>query len=227
MDPPQRKRGRRAEICADEYVESVLKFKDRLIEGHKIVPASNSVWQDIANLFNNKVKSASIHALTVSNRYGLLDKLLGRKIFETVSNDESTNEICDDSNRDLDTTLPKKLFFTLTLGKTEFKELLSETSYYITSNGKKRKLRKYTILQQEKWSEILAKKMYDECRLQHVFNFKTHYIYRDATGGSCKDRVIAIEPAQISGPLQLDKIPKCLRAGEETLKLVGCVGFRV
>ncbi|XP_036326593.1 uncharacterized protein LOC118739408 isoform X1 [Rhagoletis pomonella] len=40
------------------------------------------------------------------------------------------------------------------------------------------------------------------------------------------DRVIAFEPAQISGPVQLDKIPKCLRAGEETFKLVGCVGFK-
>lgn len=186
LPPEWRKPGRRARVSPDEYIDVVLKFKDKLVRGSQVVPASNSVWFEISSELNGRVKGETIHSLTVSNRHGLLNKLFNRPQIDECIDAPSHSELeFDESNTTLETSLPKSTAFTITFSKSEFEELVTETSS-IVKYGNKQRIRKYTILKQKKWTEILAQKIFNETGLEHGFHFKTHYIFRDATGGSCK-----------------------------------------
>lgn len=178
------KRGRRARVTKDEYEAVLLKYKDKLVRNDKLVPRTNNVWEDIAAELGGRVKSNTVFSVTTSNRYGLLNMVYGREIEEDSLDVDSEIAFDADSDQSFHSDLQKQIFFTMTFGKSEFQELIRETSY-VVKRGKKKMLRTYTILQQNKWAEVMAKKVYDEVKLEHGFHFKKHYVFRDTTGGSC------------------------------------------
>lgn len=188
MDPEWRKPGRHARVSPEEYVSVIKTFKERIVWGQKIVPATNTVWCEISKHLNDRVKAESIHSLTVNNRHGLLDILLERSA-ETQAADSSLE--LDDSVNKSSESKKDEIDFTISFGKAEFDEIIRESSS-VVKNGAKTRIRKYTVLKPKKWTEMMAQKFFQECGLTHGFNFKSHYLYRNATGGSCKGKYLIV-----------------------------------
>lgn len=186
----QRHPGRPGAVNPCEYIRAVLKHTDKIVlQNNKIAPLSNSVWRDVAMELEGKVKPASIYSLTVCNRYNMMDRLLGRATSKQESDVSSVSPRCSDTEGSNTSSSSKSRSFHVTFEKKEFNELVTETSS-IVKHGNKSRVRKYTILQPKKWTEVMAKKVYDETKMMHGFHFKTHYMHRNGLEGSCKGECI-------------------------------------
>lgn len=183
MDPSgPLKRGRPAFVTSVEYVNAILKYKEKVVQNNKVVPRSDPVWSNIALELGGRVKSSSAYAIAKSDRYGVLGKLCDKELNEDgdVSVDISSDDEVLSNKRSSD----EEINFTVTFEKSEFQKLISRRTNIVQKSTNKY-FRTYTILQQHKWTEVMAKKVYDEIKLQHGFHFKKHYIFRDETSGSC------------------------------------------
>lgn len=148
MDVEWKKSGRRARGTPEEYVAMITKYKDTIVWEQKVVPASCKIWSEIAaDDLNGRVKGDSVNSLTVSNRHGLLDVLFDRPSdkLETSAIDSSL-EFDDSFNTTIDSinSTEKCVKFTITFGKPEFQDLITETSS-IVKDEKKSRQRKYTV----------------------------------------------------------------------------------
>lgn len=182
---PSQKRGRRALVIAEDYIRVVLEHKDRIVHNGKIVPATHSVWKDASLSLEGRVKANTLYTSTVSNRYNLL-ALLGLcegAALDDNSCDSSHDHDISSSTEDIGSLIQ------ITFSKAEFDELVTETISAVKKDNKTY-LRKYTVLKQDKWTEVIAKKLYEKDKLRHGFHFKKHYIFRDGSGGSCEGNVL-------------------------------------
>lgn len=178
--------GKRPRVTPTEYEHVIIKYKNDILRNNCVVPSTHKVWHTISAELNEKVKPTTVHSMTVSNRHGLLDTLLGRKKENDSLNTISHTSIdFDDTGSSSLNESNVKLMFTVTFGRTEFADMITETTSVIKGR-KKNRVRKYTVLKPNMWTEVMAQKIYNEAKLDHGFNFKSHYIFRDATGGNCK-----------------------------------------
>lgn len=184
------KRGKPPSVIADIILATILQYKNRVLIDNKIVSKTNIVWEEIASALDNKIKASSLYSKTVNNRHSIREKLFGIKYQPFTSPA--------DFNKSIDTTLnstvesvdaegSKVFAFNITIEKIEFSQLLTETSYFLKNKNKCR-VRKYTILQPKKWTELISKKIYDETRKKHGFHFKNHYIKRHSMTGTCSGK---------------------------------------
>lgn len=72
------RRGRPGRIDKDRIVDTILKYKDQIIHGEKIVSKCDSIWITIAKDLDNNVTPASIYTFVSCNRYKIREKLCDR-----------------------------------------------------------------------------------------------------------------------------------------------------
>ncbi|KAG5860832.1 hypothetical protein JTB14_019385 [Gonioctena quinquepunctata] len=173
--------GRPASIINDQIVYAILEQKNKVIVDNSIVSKTNIIWITISEDPGNKIRPSSLHSYVTNNRYSL------RKILLGLNDDDiskvSTNDTLNSSSSFLEPVENFNFVFTLTFGKSEFEELLIETSRQYRDRKGNKRMRIVNILQLQKWTEITSKKIYDEFRIPHGYHFVTNYINKDKNSG--------------------------------------------
>lgn len=171
-------------IEREVIIQTVLLRKDAVCNNGKIVSATSEVWIALSDDLERKLKPTSLHSLVANNRYNLKEKLLG---IESVRMELSeVDEALTESAESLNSNSPREYIFAFTIPTLEFKKLVGETVY-----GKKR-LRSYTVLRQQLWTETIAAKMYEQVDLRHAIHFKNHYMSRSGSSGRITGKLIYI-----------------------------------
>lgn len=179
-------RGRPSIVDPQLLIETVLKYKEKIIvesEEKLIISEKAPVWSLISEDLERKIKPNSLYSYVVNNKFNLRSLLLGETEPESINSPSTTSTISDD-----DTFSEKKcnLVFTLTLGKSEFDDLIVETNKKYKDKKGNPRIRSINILKPGKWTELMSKKIYDEFRLTHAFQFDSNYINNDRKSGGFK-----------------------------------------
>jgi len=99
-------RGRPSKVQSEDFINTVLVYKDRIIISHhnidKILSKHNVIWSEISNALCNRITSASLYTMVSCNRYGIRDKLIGRPKVNTTTN---SFNLSDDSNLNIRVTV--------------------------------------------------------------------------------------------------------------------------
>ncbi|KAG5868069.1 hypothetical protein JTB14_020742 [Gonioctena quinquepunctata] len=158
--------GRPASINNDQIVNAILKQKNKVIVDNSIVSKTNIIWITISEDLGNKIKPSSLHSYVTNDRYSLRKILLG--LNDNDISKVSTDDTLNSSSSFLEPVENSNFVFTLTFGKSEFEELLIETSRQYRDRKGNKRMRIVNILQPQIWTEIMSKKIYDEFRIPHV-----------------------------------------------------------
>lgn len=178
--------GKRAAVNSSDLERIILNFKDQILKNGQISSRGDKVWEDISKQLEGKVKPTTLHSYVVGTRYNFRQKFLGdEERPKGRLTDNSRDSTHSDTSINLDGVNHS---FIISLTKTEYQKLLTERLYKRSDRGKAGQ-RMHTILDPTRWTEIISKKIFDDTRLRHAFNFKTHHLYRDGSEGKIKGKI--------------------------------------
>lgn len=173
-------RGRPPTVGREVLISSVLKFKEKIISNESesgVISENSPVWQDISVELGNKIKPTTLHSYVVNNKLNLRTLLLGaEKLKNTQIQSDDEIKIKSDARK-------TQSHFVLTFAKSEFSDLIIQTSRPYKDKNKIDRIRTVQILQPKKWTEKVAKKIYDDFRLPHGYHFKGSYINQENGSG--------------------------------------------
>lgn len=179
-------RGRPPTVKNFLIIEAILKYKDQVVYKSEsgddaLVSETNSVWMLISKELDNKIKPASIYSYVVNDRFGVR-KLLVHEISNGKSSD-SENPDSERSESSFNSKNKSNIIFSLTFRKTEFEDLIMETTRQYKDKKGVSRTRIVNILHPKKWTEIMARKIYDDFRLHHGYHFESSYLSKDKGSG--------------------------------------------
>lgn len=183
-----RNKGRPHKVQSEDFVNSVVAYKDRVILSGKMISKNDTIWCDIATSLGDKIKSTSIYAMVTNNVHGVRDKLLGRL------QDASTDTV-NTSNTSLNSSASRyeeniePLNFVITVSNNEFNELIVFKSYK-RAQGKKMRHRNWKTLRPGLWEDFITKKIWNTVKLKCGFRFRNHYLSNDGTSGYINGKFI-------------------------------------
>jgi len=170
----QQRTGRKPKIDKDELLSILYTYKNRLFKNGKL-DFSSSVWLDIERDLDFKIKKKSIYLIVSQDRYGLLTNLkkalglLEKKIVTpnlsevenaSTSTAEDNVSICDQQ-------------FNLDIPYDAYRKMKPVTMEYGSGNRK----RKYSVLEQGVWSNIIYDYFFNTYGVPCCYSFKRCKIY--------------------------------------------------
>lgn len=183
-------RGRRACVERQQLVNAVLRYKDELLDCKRnaIVSECHSVWNDISKELLNKISFRSIYSYVTNNRYDLRNIVIGIPDANLRGN---INDIATESvdGSDISDDEEKCFVFMMSFPKTEFDNLIVQTARRHKDKNGNFAMRIVNILQPNKWTELMAKKIYDDFRLSHGYHFKVNYVNNDRESGGFTGKI--------------------------------------
>lgn len=190
-------KGRPHKVPSDDFVNNVVKYKDRVILSDKIVSKNAAVWHDISASLGGKLKPTSLYSMVTSNVHGIRDKLLGHSHDASSANSIANNStnINISSTTSLDSSASqneedtKLVNFIITIPSDEFEELITFKSYKRTQ-GTKIRSRSWKILRHGIWEDFITQKIWDEVKLKCGFQFRNHYLCNVGTSGYINGKYI-------------------------------------
>lgn len=186
--------GKRPLVPRDTLVETILQHKNELVFNNEIARATAEIWEVIEAELGNKIKATSLHSMCVGNRYNLKSLLT-----DIASLDIEHEKEVSLNDSKLSSELSPEMFFEskrnslnfiLSIKTSKFESLLTERVCARKTKKGKMGERRITIFQPSKWTQIVAKKIFDDYRLNHGFHFKNHYLTRKADFGIFKGEII-------------------------------------
>lgn len=212
------KRGRPRLHDEELIVSAILKYKENLIntDNKTIVSKNSKIWMTISHQLNNVISTNALYTLTVKNRFGLKDQILGKTYINqiselNVSSDFSSSKISAASplNESDDTNYSIKMIF----GKSELENLIITKQY--TRSEKSRpyiRFRKYEILQPGMWQQLVTEKLWSSYKIKCGYNFKRNKVYNNiiTIEGKCNCGSV-INGVINNVNLETDNIMNCTR----------------
>lgn len=170
--------GRPAEIPKDIFCSTILAHKNSVLVENKVVVKSDSIWDDISKIFQNKITANSIHSMVCGNRYGVL-KSLGKKSDPKEDNLRKGNS---ESSADEENILPKKsgfynrkkIEFEVEIPKECFDEMTMEVEYLRSTREAKSKRRKYLKFKSGMWQPYFNRVLWDHFQMECGLNYGGH-----------------------------------------------------
>lgn len=194
-------RGRPMNISPIDVIKILKKYKDNIITPErKIVSKLCSIWSTISSELKEKISPASLYTFVTCNRYNVRTELLKNIAEEqgkdTTISDSNISVISNETNNS-DTTFEhsnnsiehnlQTINFSFLMSTIEFKEIIINRTYaYIIRNAKTKSnalCRQRKVFRPGIWQAVITEKIWNSTNLKCGFNFKNHYISRDATTG--------------------------------------------
>lgn len=188
-------RGRPAKVTQQTFIDTVVKYKDKIYVNSNIVVKENEVWKIISKEFNNLLLGTSIHSMVVGNRYQVLDKLNQTDkepqdlTFEDDTQNDSFSSKSSESSDLLNASDLEKIYnqkcveFQSEIDSQKLEELTTVFDYSRNTRKSTVKKRKYRRFITGVYQPFFAKQILENTQLICGWNFQNQHVNMPATQG--------------------------------------------
>lgn len=182
----KRKRGRKALIEKNNFIEAIQEYKDDIVEDNQLVPRDHSVWGKLAKHVAYKWKPLTFFINVHANQDGVRDILLSEE--EQLDADEFDKSELEFSDKDVsydamsidDDAIP----FQFVMTEVKIKELTEFTCLQQKRKGKQVNPRRWCLFKSGLYQEYLRGQIWAAARIRCGFAFKNSYMRMDMQQGN-------------------------------------------